>query len=172
MFPSLHDFLTVNELSITISVSSVITDHMSSMLKFLSKYFPNLNKNNEQNWVKIPFSISLKYDHIPWAAKEQLIEIREDSTLETEFNEKELTEFWLRRQQEYPLILKAALLILMPFASTYLCETAFSQLQIIKNKHRSCISQQSLEANLRISVSNITPDINMLCKNMQAHPSH
>ncbi|KAL4126413.1 hypothetical protein QTP88_010635 [Uroleucon formosanum] len=161
MFTSLHDFLTVNELSLTTSVASVITEHMSSMLQFLYKYFPNLNINNEYNWIKTPFSTSLKYDHIPWAIKEQLIEIREDSTLESEFHEKELSEFWLRRQQEYPLISKAALLILIPFASTYLCETAFSQLQIIKNQHRSCLSQHSLEANLRIAVSNIIPDINM-----------
>jgi hypothetical protein len=52
--------------------------------------------------------------------------------LETEFNEKEFTIFWLRRQQEYPVISKAALLILIPFASTYLCENAFTQLKIIK----------------------------------------
>ncbi|KAL4127373.1 hypothetical protein QTP88_011547 [Uroleucon formosanum] len=120
MFTSLHDFLTVNELSLTTSVASVITEHMSSMLQFLYKYFPNLNINNEYNWIKTPFSTSLKYDHIPWAIKEQLIEIREDSTLESEFHEKELSKFWLRRQQEYPLISKAALLILIPFASTYL----------------------------------------------------
>jgi hypothetical protein len=56
-------------------------------------------------------------------------------TLETEFNEKELT-FWLRQQQEYPVITKAVILILIPFTWTYLCETAFSQIQIIK-KHRS-----------------------------------
>jgi len=68
----------------------------------------------------------LKYDHVSWAAKELLIEIRKNSTLETEFNEKELTEFLLRQQQEYPVISKEALLILMPFASTYICETAFS----------------------------------------------
>jgi hypothetical protein len=86
--------------------------------------------------------------------------------LETEFNEKELTTFWLRRQQEYPVISKATLLILIPFALTYFCETAFLQHKIIKNKHRSRISQQSLEANLHNS--NITPDINMICENMQA----
>lgn len=33
------------------------------------------------------------YDHIPWAKKEKLIEIREDSNLKTEFNGTELTEF-------------------------------------------------------------------------------
>lgn len=60
------------------------------MIQFLTKYFPKLN---EYNWVKIPFSISLKYDHIPHAAKQQFIKIREDSTLEKGFNEIELTEF-------------------------------------------------------------------------------
>jgi hypothetical protein len=78
----------------------------------------------------------------------------------------------LRQQQEYPFILKEALLILILFASKYLCETTFSQLQIIKNKHRFCLSEETLEANLRITVSNITPDIDLLCKNMQTHPLH
>lgn len=55
---------------------------MSSMLQFLSKCFSNLNINNEYNWVKLPFSISLKYDHISWDAKEEFIEFREDSILE------------------------------------------------------------------------------------------
>ncbi|XP_060866316.1 zinc finger MYM-type protein 6-like [Metopolophium dirhodum] len=131
------------------------------LASYLADVFDKVNELN----------LSLQ-DHISWAPKEQLINIRENSTLETKFNEKELTEFWLRRQQEYPVILKAALLIIIPFASTYLRETTFSQLQIIKNKQRSCISQQSLEANLRISVSNNTPDINMLCENMQAQQSH
>lgn len=42
----------------------------------------------------------LKRDNIPWATKEEPVEIRVDSTLETELTEKELTEFWLRRQQD------------------------------------------------------------------------
>lgn len=49
-----------------------------------------------------------------------------------EFYEKELTEYWLRRQQKYPLISKGALLISVPIASTNFCETVFSQLEIIK----------------------------------------
>lgn len=82
MFTSSHDFLTVNELLITTSVSSVITDHMSSMLQFSSKYFLNLKYN---------FLF-----HIQWAAKEQFIKIRESLALKTKFNEPERTEFWLR----------------------------------------------------------------------------
>jgi len=116
----------------TTLVLSVITDYLSSILKLLSEYFPNLNRINEYGWVKRPFSISWKYEHISWAAKEQLLEIIEESTLENDFNENELSEFWLRRQQELIVISEATLHILIPYASTYLFETALSQLQIIK----------------------------------------
>jgi hypothetical protein len=49
-------------------------------------------------------------------ALEKLIETRSDSVLETEFNGRELADFWIRRQQEYPSITKAALDILIPSA--------------------------------------------------------
>ena len=68
-----------------------------------------------------------------------------DSILELEFKEKELNEYWLR-EQEFPLIFKATKEVLMPFASTYLCETSFSTLLYLLNKHRSCLSPESLES--------------------------
>ncbi|XP_022164952.1 SCAN domain-containing protein 3-like [Myzus persicae] len=130
-------FDKVNELNVSLQGQStnilVLTSKLQAFNKKLSSWLSHLTMEIPQCLrIKTPFSTSLKYDHIPWSIKEQLIEIREDSTLESEFHEKELSEFWLRRQQEYPLISKAALLILIHFASTYLYETAFSQLQIIK----------------------------------------
>ena len=88
----------------------------------------------------MPFAKSLKYDHIAWAAREELIAIRSDNLLEVEYyNEKSISEFWIRRQQEYSSIAKEALVILIPFATTYICETAFSSLLLIKNKHKSLV---------------------------------
>lgn len=47
---------------------------------------------------------------------------------------------------------------------------SFSQLKIMKNNYRSCLYEETLQVNLRIA--NITSDIDLLCKNMQFHPSH
>lgn len=52
--------------------------------------------------------------------------------------------------------LKFALAILILFTSTYLCETAFSEIQIIYIDHIFLVSIQTLEENLSIVVSNIT----------------
>ena len=92
----------------------------------------------------MPFAKSLKYDHIAWAAREELIAIRSDNLLEVEYyNEKSISEFWIRRQQEYSSIEKEALVILIPFPTTCRCETAFSSLILIKNKHRPCLSMET-----------------------------
>lgn len=171
-FPCLNEFLTTNEILISTSIKKIILDHIDESKRFFAKYFPNLNEDRKYDWIRMPFAKSLKYDHITWVAQEELIEIRSDDSVELEFNEKSLTEFWIRRQQEYPSIAKEALINLMPFATTYLCETAFSTLLIIKNKHRSCLSTNALEQNLRISISDISPDIDLLCKDIQSHPSH
>ena len=42
-------------------------------------------------------------------SREELIDIRSDNLLEVEYNEKSISEFWIRRQQEYPSITKEAL---------------------------------------------------------------
>jgi hypothetical protein len=43
--------------------------------------------------IKTPFDASLKYDHILWLAQEELIEVRSNSSLDTEFSKRGLTEF-------------------------------------------------------------------------------
>lgn len=171
-FPCLHEFLVSNEILISMEIKKIIMNHIDETKGFFDKYFPNINEDRKYDWIRTPFAKSLKYDHIKWVLQEELIDIRSDNSIEFEFNEKSITEFWIRRQQEYPSISKEALLKLMPFATTYLCETAFSSLLIIKSKHRSCISTNALEQNLRIGISEILPDIDYLCQNMQSHPSH
>jgi hypothetical protein len=49
---------------------------------------------------------------------------------------------------------------------------AFSHVLLLKDKHRLLLSNHHLEANLRISISNIIPDMEILCKKMASHPAH
>ena len=51
---------------------------------------------------------------------------------------------------EYPDLYDKALLILLPFATSYLCETGFSALTTIKSKHRARLSvEDDLHLSLR-----------------------
>src|SRR6218665_1739002 len=48
-----------------------------------------------------------------------------------------LSSFWCHQMEGYPHIAKAALEILKPFVTSYLCEQGFSELLEIKTKKRS-----------------------------------
>ena len=59
--------------------------------------------------------------------------------------------------------------ILIQFSTTYLCEKAFSSVTVIKNRYRSRLE---IEAALRLAVTSLEPNLNILMSNRQQHPSH
>jgi len=122
-------------------------------------------------WIRNPFILDL--DDIPKTLtnneKESLIELSCDESLKMEFTKLELGEFWIKIKNEYPLLSKKALLFLLPFTTTYLCETGFSSMIEVKNKFRNKLN---LEPNLRLKLSNTEPDISSLISNLQIHGSH
>jgi hypothetical protein len=60
-----------------------------------------------------------------------------------------MASFWLSLQQEYPIITKKGIEALLPFSASYLCETGFSVMNMMKRKNRSRL--QTLEEDLRVN---------------------
>jgi len=73
-----------------------------------------------------------------------------------------LTEFWLGSKDEYPQPSKKAVLALLPFATTYMCETGFSTYVLTKTKHHNRLDA---EPNMLIQLSSIKPNIKNICNN-------
>ena len=69
---------------------------------------------------------------------------------------------------EYPDLYDKALLILLPFATSYLCETGFSALTAIKSKHRARLS---VEDDLHLCLSLLSLRCDELCDETQAQGS-
>ena len=86
-----------------------------------------------------------------------------------QFNQKPLPDFWIGLRSEFLALANRAVKTLMPFATTYLCESGFSTLISMKTKyrHRLCV-----ENDLRLRLSPIQPKTAELCASFQAHPSH
>ena len=63
-----------------------------------------------------------------------LIDMRNNSGIQMEFTNGNLGHFWASQMETYPVLAKKALDVLMPFTTTYLCETGFSCLLHIKSK--------------------------------------
>ena len=100
---------------------------------------------------------------------EQLVELRNSSSLQLNFESMPLAEFWASAEGEVPELADVALRALVLFISTYLCETGFSIYCSTKTKYRNRLNA---EPDVRIQLSHKTPPFAELAARKQYQPSH
>ncbi|GFY15192.1 SCAN domain-containing protein 3 [Trichonephila clavipes] len=89
--------------------------------------------------------------------------------IKRQFCNKTLFLFWTKVDNEFSALKTKEFRILLPFSTSYLCETGFSAVAALKAK---CRSQLNIEKELRVSISNVKPSFENLCSARQAHGSH
>ena len=131
MFPTLSDYINNNP---SINADMLICDigkHLDALSQHFDEYFTNDNIENF-DWIRDPFDVEMS--DLAGRELEEIAELSCDRTLKIQFREKSLSAFWLSVSTEYPLLFNKAVNILLPFATTYLSETAFSALTNMKTK--------------------------------------
>lgn len=172
-FSLTSNFLQENELKITESFLEIIKEHLNNLLQNLNSYFPkdvqeSIRKNYE--WILNPFSVTSKPAAALNAAEyEVLIDMVSDSYYQTSFKSKPISEFWAQLGKDHSILSSKAKLLLLPFGTTYLCETAFSRYTATKTKYRSRLDA---EDDMRLQLTSVIPDIDKLSSKKQAHCSH
>ncbi|CAG4996917.1 unnamed protein product [Parnassius apollo] len=116
-------------------VQALIVKHLKLLAEKMNFYFPKRDLQ-AMDWVRNPFSENIPFGHLPINEQEELMEMKTDRTLKLKFSETDLEQFWLCVKNEYPLLSKHAIAILLPFATTYLSELEFSTLTTIKTKKK------------------------------------
>ena len=75
---------------------------------------------------------------------ECLIDLTSDSAIKEKFAaKKSLSEFWCQLNDEFKVLLDKAKIVLLPFATTYLCESEFSAYVSTKTKYRSRLNAET-----------------------------
>ncbi|GFW83227.1 zinc finger BED domain-containing protein 5 [Trichonephila clavipes] len=97
------------------------------------------------------------------------IDFTSSGEIKRQFCNKTIFQFWAEVDDEFSELKTKAFRILLPFSTSYLCETGFSAVAALKTKYRS---QLNIEKELRVSISNIKPSFENLCSARQAHGSH
>jgi len=166
-FHLLQKVLTSNGVDFSQDLKSIFEEYLSQLISCFEKYFRN-DSIDKFAWIQDPFNAVALSEFTP-AEEESLIELSCDSTLKTKFSSTELTEFWMSVKDEYPLLCGKAQKVLIPFATSYLCEAGFSALAVMKSKYRSKID---VEKEMRVAVSSLIPRFEKMCGDQQAHPSH
>jgi hypothetical protein len=147
-------------------VRDSIIEHLHTLKDNFDGYFCNLQHDV---WVRSPFTVSLDQINDDDVAKDELIDLRSNERLRTDFEAMNLSEFWCKLGVAYPLLTKRAYCVLVPFVTTYLCESGFSVLVTMKTKARNKLN---VEHDMRVCLSKISPRIEFLVANKQQQVSH
>ncbi|GFR31255.1 uncharacterized protein TNCT_274881 [Trichonephila clavata] len=159
---------------ITIENKKLIGDlaqqHLSMLQQKFDQYLYSIN-TEQYDWIRNPFATNAinSTEALPLQIREEFTDLNNDMTLKLYFSEVPLDVFWIYVKKEYPHISYKAILAFLPFLTTYLCEQSFSTLVLIKNDKRSCL--KDLDQELRVALSNIEPNIKLLCSLKQAQYS-
>ncbi|GBP28249.1 Zinc finger BED domain-containing protein 5 [Eumeta japonica] len=107
-----------------------LVQYLTSMRVSFEKYFPEEQntKMKLNSWIHDRFLPNLqKPESMSNEIYESLLEMSSDTS----------NDFWCRIRDEYPVLGKMALNILLPFQTTYLCEIKFSTYAATKTKYRN-----------------------------------
>lgn len=104
----------------------------------------------------------------------ELIDLQGHAALREHFETTDPATFWLQTVPEgvFPGLTKVALHTLTMFGSTYSCESAFSTMNIIKNKYRSRLTNEHLHVCMRMALTQFQPRFKLLAGRPHAHFSH
>lgn len=169
MFASLSEFLNSDTELDILELKNCVCDHLKSLSAHFAKYFPDIGLCQFE-WVRDPFNDNSHANSaLNSKAEEQLIELSCDGGLKLRFTALSICDFWLTVKSEYPELALESMKVLLRFATTYLSETGFSALTVIKTKYRSRLDPEN---DLFVAISNIVPNIDKLYQNIQAQVSH
>jgi len=159
MFTQLCEQLSNTEVS-KITFRNAVAQHLSTVIESLKQYFPDLDNRQSNSWILRPFStVDDIFKDEDVAAKVEFLGLRENSTFKVEFQNYDLCTFWIKAGTEYSVIANRALKMLIPFATTYRCESSFSTLVSLKPKLRNRLN---VEHDLRCALSDTKPNIKNL----------
>ncbi len=107
---------------------------------------------------------------LPGGVDMEIVDLQNDIELKARSRD---SDFWgLVSREKFPLLSACAVKVSAYFGSTYLCEMAFSQMKIIKSKHRSRLTDRHLTDCLRLAVCAYEPNYKALTDHVQSQPSH
>ena len=153
-------------------VSTNLIEEMSGHLQALKKSFEDyfsIGMISTEAWIVRPFTTKLSDIDDDDLGKDELIEMQSSSGLRQRFEVETPGQFWGSLTEAYPLLSQRALQVIVPFVTTYLCESGFSSLVTMKTNTRSRLV---VEDNMRVALSSTAPRIQLLAKSKQDQGSH
>jgi hypothetical protein len=102
-----------------------------------------MREGNTQDWITNPFyTTAINSSDLALKLKENLLEMPTDGLLKIKLKNVSICGFWIAVCREFKELCDAAILHLLPFPSTYLCEQGFSALTSLTMKQRNSLNSE------------------------------
>ena len=116
----------------------MISEHLTTLDEEFSHYYPERKDSADLKLLRNPFTTSPQT--IPDnndRTQDELIDLIHDVSAKELFEREVLSSFWCSMEDSYPTLTKSILKNLLPFPTTYLCESGFSTMLQITTSSRN-----------------------------------
>ena len=170
-FPQLTALIVSKEIQADKVPIALFCNIFDAVLQDFSDRFQDFEKISKTLRLVV-FPHLVETESAPMDLQMELLETKNDEQLVQKFKDEEnLLETW-KSAIKYPMLRELARETLALFGSTYMCESALSKMKYLKNEYRTRLLDSNLESELRLMVSNETPDFAGLSARMQNQGSH
>ena len=154
----------MNRIDLPDNIKTCTTEHLEIVSAEFRSYFND--DTLHVSWYRDPLNTEID----PNAEAEELAEFKVSNAMKLAFNKKtDDSSFWLSLHDSHPLLSKKASVILVQFATTYLCEAGFSDQTFTKTKSRNRLN---LCSDIRLAQFKTEPNVKDLLRRVQEHASH
>lgn len=147
----------------------VYVKHLQQIRTDMEERFHDLINLNIPDWILNPFVVDPT--EVDTEIQESLIDLQSDTSARHQFSLFE-KDFWMKNDlpNKYPTLWEQARTFFVAFPSTYLVECGFSKVaSLTKTRSRLDVATRG---DLRLSLSNLEPNIDQLAQKYQAQGSH
>ena len=145
---------------------------IGSLLSEFDRRFSDF-RSHEQSFAIFQNPFTCEPEFAPVDMQLELIDLQESSEARTSYHALNLLEFYQSLSVlVYPTIRRHAQRVASLFGATYICEKTFSTMNITKSKMRSRLTDDHLQAILRIATTSFEPRfVNIIAEKSQLHKS-
>ena len=150
--------------------SDIVSSHIRTLLVEFKRCIPSVNDPwNAKEWIRNSFIFKPGESALPVRQQNQILEIANVGSQKVIFHTTTILTFWMKVLLEQPDLARKALTTLLPFPTSYLCESGFSVMAATKTKPQKRLDERDTP---QVSLSSIILAWERLVAAKQAQGSH
>ena len=177
-------FPTLRKVPVSRAALAVMKLLLQSLAKNFTERFGDFNIHKELLlFVRDPFAVDVSgscaaeantaLPTVDEAAFQlELVKIQSSDVLKAKLKKDKLGEFWAHATHQFPHCRRLAIYLLTMFGSTYVCESGFSTMNLIKNQQRNRLTDDHLNHCMQLALTSHQPAFNKLAMSRKCNFSH